>query len=195
MARFSREQEASIERKVRLFSTILEKGLSKEELERRLELIEQIIIEKRLKWYEKNKRQLAYLRKRGISDLQRAVGLLYAYHMKVFEGITVVPFLDIEQGIFSVDIQARNFCPYLEAFKRMRIKPEDSVRLCQQVLERPCQVIVGKVNPNIRFFRDYGHVRPLADYCDETMIIRASKDSSYEKILYLAYPRLKHLSA
>lgn len=183
MVHFSAEQEASIERKVKLFSPILEKGLSQEEWMRRVGEIGETITRKRLEWYEKNKDQLDSLMAKEVTDVQKAVVLLFGYQMDIRDGLTIVPFLDMDMAVFSVDILSRNFCPYLEAFKRMGIKSEDSVRLCELALERPCQALIERLNPNIRFFRDYSHIRPIADYCCEHMIIRAPLDSGWKKLL------------
>ncbi len=173
MNKFSQEQEESIKSKIDLFLPITEKGITQKELMQRLSIIEDKISKNRLRWYEEHKDKLDYLKWEHITDLQKAFIMMFGHQMEInHKDLNTIPIYDEEQGIFTAYIQAKNFCPYLEAFKRMEIKPDDSVQLCNLVLEKPCQLLIEKVNPKIRFFRNYSHIRPIADYCDERLMIR-----------------------
>lgn len=172
MKKFSKEQEKSIEEKIELYSSLLEKDLPHEELMRRVKEIENKIIEKRLKWYEEYKNELDYLKIEELRDIQKAFILLYGHQMEIpRKDVGTFPMYDGDQGYFIVYIQSRNFCPYLEAFKRMNIRPKDSVKLCELTLEKPCQILVDKVNPKIKFFRSYPNIRPIKDFCDERLFM------------------------
>jgi hypothetical protein len=176
MAEFSKEQESAIEEKIKLFSPILEDGISKEEYLRRVKGIESKIARKRLDWFYKNKHkpELDFLEDPWLDDMSKALALLYHSYMDV-------PFNEVSWPRHTPDdailddvfypLTSRNFCPYLEAFRRMNISPEESVRLCKFALEKPCQALINMVNPDITFLRDYSHIRPVAnDYCSEILI-------------------------
>ena len=83
MAEFSEEQESAIEEKIRLFSPIQEKGISRKEYWRRVKDIETKITDKRLDWYYKNQHRLDFLRDSGINDIAKALALMYEYYMGV----------------------------------------------------------------------------------------------------------------
>jgi hypothetical protein len=74
-----------------------------------------------------------------------------------------------DQGHAFINIETKTFCPYLQAFRRLGFDAEKSAYLCEHTLERPCQVLVDKVNPRIKFSRNYHHVRPITDYCFEIL--------------------------
>jgi hypothetical protein len=145
--------------------------------------IEHTIAANRLAWYEeiKDGDYSHYLRDPGISDIQKAFWLIYGYkmqipqeylgHANIYDPIDVT---DIGGGIsglnMAIVIQAKNFCPYLDAFKTMGFDANTSKWLCKNVLEKPCEVLAQKVNPDIIFFRHYSKVRPVTDYCIEGMV-------------------------
>ena len=169
MKRFSSEQEEVICEKMELFSTLTEPGISPAEYYRRAKIIEAKIVNKRLGWYKQNHTQLKYLDNPNICDLQKAVGLVYGMYMGVYEGISIIP-LEDEQGISAVHIVSGNFCPYLEAFKRLNINPKKSAELCKIVLEKPCQALIDRVDSHIKFYRNYDFIRPVHFVCLETVV-------------------------
>ena len=193
--RFTKEQYESIARKIKLFSPAFEKGISHDEFERRLKAIEQQIIDKRLAWYEKNKDTFVHTERRSgdkpVTILAKALALL-------FDGSMSVPhthalndagaFLHYypDRKLYVAYIESMNFCPYLEAFKQMRLSAKMSSYLCKTVLEKPCQVIVEKVHPGIIFSRYYRHVRPRSEYCKEYMWVENYTPPSPEDAIHVA---------
>jgi len=165
---FSTDQKEAIEKKVVLLSPLFEEGLTEEEVYARAKSIEDKITKKRLKWFEENRQNMDYLSRDDLSDLQKAFGMLFGHYMKIFEGITAIPLEDESSDRFyAVLIVSSNFCPYLEAMKQMGVSPDRSVWTCQNVLEKPCQALVDKINPALKFERLYWRIRPLASACVE----------------------------
>ena len=173
MKKFSQIQNDAIRRTIKLFSPILEKNISSADRMKRMHFVEGKIIKKRLKWYDEHKGELNYTKCEYLTDIQKAFIILFRHRLKIdTNDLRIVPIYDSKQGIFTTHIQSRNFCPYLEAFKRMKLKPEESIKLCRLVLEKPCQALIDKINPKIKFSRDYSHIRPLSNYCDERLILK-----------------------
>jgi len=181
---FTKKQYESIARKIKLFSPAFERGIPEGEFEKRLKGIEQQIVEKRLARYENG---VNYFQARSKNDflylpsetpLTKALTFLFAGVMDLNPGPhplwdSVGAFLlyDSQSKLYFAEIESRNFCPYLEAFKRMHLSPKMSAYLCKNVLEKPCQAIVEKIHPGIKFSRDYKKIRPLMDSCEEYMWI------------------------
>jgi hypothetical protein len=198
MGEFTKEQEESIEQKIELFRPLLAKKLSEDEFLIVAKQIEDKIIKKRLEWYEKNKNSI-YLRghfeTETKSDIDKAFRLLIYEYMKINygssgykdyipayrgQGHSGLPMSYYENGVLVGKFRSEGFCPYSEAFKIYKLKPEESAKLCKIVLEKPCQELVEKVNPKLIFFRDYSQVRPITDYCLEGFTI-----NQYDSVLKL----------
>ena len=180
---FTREQVEAVQKKINLLSPLAREGISQDEFVQEAKKIEYIITAKRLAWYEeiKDGEHSHYLRDPGISDIQKAFWLIYGYKMRISKEYlehsniyAPIDFTDTGDGTSnlntSIAIQAKNFCPYLEAFRIMGFDANNSTWLCKNVLEKPCEVLAQKINPDIMFFRDYGKIRPLTDYCIEGMV-------------------------
>jgi hypothetical protein len=183
MQKFSRIKEKAIESKIKLFSPIFEKGLTFEEQRNRIKSVEKTITAKRMEWFDENKDKLDfYLKLKDATDLQKALALLFGYMHVNPKDISVIPIYIEEQALFTVNIYSRNFCPYLDAFKRMDINPVSSAKLCELALESPCQALIDKVNPNIRFHRNYRSVRPISECCSEGLVIRDLELSEFRKL-------------
>ena len=59
-----------------------------------------------------------------------------------------------------------NPCPTLEA---CRAEGLDTRKICRAVYEKSTQVMVSRLNPRLRFLRDYTQLRPQSDACLERM--------------------------
>jgi len=171
MPDFTPEQELAIQAKIKLFKPFVKPGLPIEERVRIAKEIERAITEKRTAWYEAHKHQLPYAADPSLDKLAEALHLLFVEYMRA-DKVSYSQVCDDTEAIFQIRIESRGFCPYLEAFKRLGINARDSAWLCQNVLERPCQSLVERLDPRIRFSRDYRHIRPLADSCSETLTMR-----------------------
>ncbi|QOR94498.1 hypothetical protein IMZ38_00660 [Thermosphaera chiliense] len=60
--------------------------------------------------------------------------------------------------------RCRNPCPILELSQRLRVDTRVS---CRIVSEPVCKYVLNKLNPKLVFERNYEHIRPYADSCEE----------------------------
>lgn len=60
-----------------------------------------------------------------------------------------------------------NACPTLEA---CRILGLDTRRVCRAVSDRPVQTFLSRLDPRLRFVRDYETIRPHAPHCREQIV-------------------------
>jgi hypothetical protein len=59
-----------------------------------------------------------------------------------------------------------DFCPVLEACKALGL---DTRRICKLAYEAPTQRFLSRLNPELRFRRNYERIRPHARYCEEVI--------------------------
>jgi tRNA(Arg) A34 adenosine deaminase TadA/catechol 2,3-dioxygenase-like lactoylglutathione lyase family enzyme len=62
---------------------------------------------------------------------------------------------------------SRDACPTLEACSRLGL---DTRVVCRAVSERPVQVFLSRLDPRLRFVRDYVAIRPYAAHCREQIV-------------------------
>jgi tRNA(adenine34) deaminase len=60
-----------------------------------------------------------------------------------------------------------NRCPTLEACNKLGF---DTREVCRSINEKSTQAFISQLNPQLRFHRDYGEIRPYAEYCKEKII-------------------------
>jgi tRNA(Arg) A34 adenosine deaminase TadA len=73
---------------------------------------------------------------------------------------------------------SRNPCPTLEACKRLGL---DTRVVCRAAYEKSTQAFVSRIDPQLRFLRDYVEIRPFSPHCRER-IVRVS----FEDMMRLA---------
>jgi len=69
-----------------------------------------------------------------------------------------------------------NFCPVLEACKQLGI---DTREACREAEEKPVQELISRINPNLKFSRNYEKIRPYEQYCEE-MIVQLHPNESID---------------
>jgi len=116
------------------------------------------LLEKRLGWYERNKDRLNL---QG-SDVRKAYTLVLFEYMRLDPKEVPVIYEDGRRITWI----SSNFCPVLEACRRAGA---DTRKVCKEGWEKSVQVLVQKVNPNLRFSRNYAKLRPYGEYCEETI--------------------------
>ncbi len=62
---------------------------------------------------------------------------------------------------------SRNDCPTLEACGRLGL---DTRSVCRSTAERPVQTFLSRLDPRLRFVRDYREIRPHAGHCREQIL-------------------------
>ena len=74
----------------------------------------------------------------------------------------------IEMSEKRLITRCMNDCPILEISKELRI---DTRRSCKQVSEGPCKFFLRKLNRKIVFERNYDHIRPYTEDCEEIITL------------------------
>jgi hypothetical protein len=127
--------------------------------------IREELLQKRLGWYEQNKDRLDL---KG-SDVRKAYALVLFEYMHIDPKEVPVTYED-ERKITWV---SHNFCPILEACNRLGL---DTRKVCKVGWEESVQALIEKINPKLRFSRNYNALRPHGDYCEETIMLEGSRD-------------------
>lgn len=116
--------------------------------------------EKRLSWFESNRDREEF---RDGTPLERAYRVFLA-KLRVPPGEAPV----VERGPERVVIHSRNFCPTLEACGILGL---DTRRVCARLTEAPMDALLRRVDPRLRFSRNYAALRPHCGYCEETIFL------------------------
>ena len=61
-----------------------------------------------------------------------------------------------------------NPCPTLEACRQLGL---DTREVCQAVYHRPVQALLKRLDPRLRFLRNYAALRPHTHYCEEIIAL------------------------
>jgi hypothetical protein len=115
---------------------------------------------KRMAWFQRNKGDL----KLEGSDVRKAYTLLLVRYLGIDSSEVPVVYEDQAKIVW----RSSNFCPLLEACLRLGL---DTKKVCRSQ-ELPAQELVSKVNPGLRFSRNYGRIRPHAPYCEDMIELR-----------------------
>jgi len=86
-----------------------------------------------------------------------------------FLKVPVEDFLIIEMTDERLVTRCKNRCPILDFSRMMNI---DTKKSCKFVSEGPCKFFLRKLDKNIVFKRNYDHIRPYCDDCEETIILK-----------------------
>lgn len=125
---------------------------------RSYEFINEELSEKRLRWYEENKERLDL---KG-SDVRKAYTLLLIEYL----GLNPKEVPVVYEDELKIVWRSYNFCPVLEPCKRLG---KDTREVCKKAEEKSVQELISRINPNLRFSRNYEKIRPYTDYCEETI--------------------------
>jgi len=122
------------------------------------------VIEKRLLWWDRN---VKALKKIG-NPLIDGYKIFYESYLG----------LSIPQDGKIVELTDRqlvtrwwNYCPTLEACQTLGL---DTREICKKVYHKPVQVLLLKIDPSLRFKRNYDALRPYTPYCEEIIALEAS---------------------
>ena len=115
------------------------------------------LLQKRLAWWEANHRSLAL----AGSLPRQAYTLVLLVYLRLDQATVPVVYEDERTIIW----RSTNFCPTLEACRRLGL---DTRSVCRAATEGSVQVLIARLDPRLRFSRDYATgIRPYADYCEE----------------------------
>lgn len=125
--------------------------------------VENELIGKRSRWFNENKNRI--LEKLTGTDVEKAYQLLL---MKICIKENEAPI--VEKLEKKIVFHSKNFCPVLEACEILGL---DTRQVCEAVYERPTEELFRKLNPRLRFTRNYKSIRPYASYCEEIITLEA----------------------
>jgi len=128
------------------------------EEEGKYEKVHQKLLKKRLEWYENNKENLNL----SGTDVRKAYEMVLFRYMNITPEDVPTTYED-ERKITWISF---NPCPVLEACNRLDV---DTRRACKEGWEKSVQAMIEKINPNLRFSRNYEILRPHGEYCEETI--------------------------
>jgi hypothetical protein len=144
----------------RLFQTII--SISHEiGLDKSLAYLEGCVIEKRLAWLDAN---LERLNRTGNP-------LLDGYHLfyETYLGVSIpVDGEIVEQDDRRMVTRWWNPCPTLAACQKLGL---DTREVCRKAYHRPVQAFLMRIDPRLRFDRNYQALRPYQPYCEEIITL------------------------
>jgi len=141
-----------------LFETILQIA-AQTGLDPALALLERCVIEKRLLWFEKVGRGMT----RTGDSLQDGYRLFYQEYL----GVYIPAHGDlVEATPTRMVTRWRNTCPTLAACQKLGL---DTRVVCRQVYHRPVQALLSRLDPRLKFERNYASIRPHTPYCEEVI--------------------------
>lgn len=126
-----------------------------------LESLERCVIEKRLAWLDGH---LGALDRSGNSLLD-GFRIFYQDYL----GISIEKDGEVVEAT-DIRLVTRwwNNCPTLEACKALGL---DTRVICKKVYHKPVQVFLSKIDPRLKFDRNYTALRPYAPYCEELITL------------------------
>ncbi len=128
--------------------------------EKALQILAQDLSRKRLAWYSENYRSFA-------GKFEDAIDIGYLVFLKKL-GISTDQAPIISRDEKGIVLHSQNFCPTLEACKILGL---DTRFVCRSLTEKPTTDLLRKVNPKLRFTRNYDKLRPYSSYCEEMIIM------------------------
>ncbi len=143
---------------IRLFKYVEE--VSKLIGNRAWKILEKQILEKRLKWIEKNREKIERIEG---NDLEKAFIVFY----KLYLGLDLKRDCKIvKKSKRRIIARWKNYCPVLEACKMLGL---DTRKVCKLVYEKPTKIFISKISPKVKFRRNYRKIRPYYPYCEEVL--------------------------
>ena len=137
-------------------------------VDKALAYLEQCVIAKRMAWLEKNLDRL----ERTDDPVFDAYRLFYEIYLRVSiptDGEIV------ERTEHKLVTRWWNHCPTLDACVKLGL---DTREVCRKAYHRPVQELMARIDPKLRFERNYTALRPHAAYCEE-IIILDEEDASH----------------
>ncbi len=115
------------------------------------------------KWHLSNKRKIPNkITSRAILDL------FYFDFLKIPKKYCEI--IEITEN--KLITRCKNKCPVLDLSLNLNI---DTKKSCRLISEGPCKYFLRKLDKNIIFKRNYDHIRPYAEDCEEEITIKNFK--------------------
>jgi hypothetical protein len=131
-----------------------------------LAYLERCVTEKRLAWLKNN-----------FDEVEKRNGSVvdgYKWFYEKYLGVSVPKDGEIvERSENRIVMRWWNPCPTLEACKKFGL---DTREICKKAYQNPVQEFLQHINSNLRFERNYEHIRPHSAYCEEIIEWIEEKD-------------------
>jgi hypothetical protein len=123
-----------------------------------LAFLEKCVIEKRTDWLERNGTVTTRTEASAVMD---GFQVFYSTYL----GLSVPEDGEIIE-VSERRIVSRwwNKCPTLDACQKLGL---DTREICRKVYQQPVQTMMERIDPRLRFDRNYDAIRPYAPYCEE----------------------------
>jgi hypothetical protein len=176
------QQQEVIEEKVKLLRPLIDWSVNPLKIRDK-------IYWKRIKWFEENYLRVSEKLKKYPTPVGKASDLVFFEYMGIDPKDIDFTFFPNREDAEAVFIRSKNFCPYLEVFKRFNLRPD---YYCHMVLEEPvtdfANAFLAKegFKFGVWFGRNYydrnlelglgetgAGIRPCADECQEYFIDRS----------------------
>jgi hypothetical protein len=126
------------------------------------------LTDKRLEWFAKNREQIdTYLQG---SEVERAYQLIL---MKIGVDRKEAPITEKSED--RVVFHSINPCPALDACEILGL---DTRTFCRLHTERATDALVKRLNPKLKFTRNYARLRPSSPFCEEIIELRRKDPKS-----------------
>jgi len=130
-------------------------------LERALGCLEKCVIEKRLGWLDES-----------LDKMERtkdAVEDGYRIFYEEYLGISVPKDGEVvDRTDKKMVMRWWNYCPVLEGCKKFGL---DTRVVCKKAYHKPVQIFLSRINPKLKFDRNYDNIRPYTPYCEEIITL------------------------
>jgi len=117
-------------------------------------------IENRLRWYEEHENELEL---EG-TDVHKAYTMVMLKFMEKNPEEVPIVYEDEKRIVW----RSYNWCPILEACKRTG---HDTRKVCKMGEETSVQLMIEKINPKLRYTRNYEKISPYTDFCEEIIYL------------------------
>jgi len=120
---------------------------------------------KRLQWFDRNMEHITSSLEG--SEVERAYQLVL---MKIGIGKIEAPI--VEESANRLVFHSENSCPALDACEILGL---DTRTVCRLHTERATDALIKRLNPRLRFARNYARLRPSHPFCEEIIELRRNE--------------------
>lgn len=129
---------------------------------KKLATIEEEVIAKRTAWFDN---QIASNRDFAVNN----PGPRFAFETIFFRYMGLQPedLPVVQENDDEIVWSSQNACPTLEACRQLHL---DTRVVCRNAYEKSTQALLSRMDPHLRFLRDYRQIRPAAKHCLERIV-------------------------
>jgi hypothetical protein len=126
----------------------------------KLEALAEDLSKKRLRWYAEHGHRVAPDGK----DILHTAYQVFLQKLDIREDQASI----VQRNDKHLIFHCSNYCPTLEACNLLSL---DTRFVCKYLNEKPTTDLLRQIHPKLRFKRNYYHIRPHSDYCEEMIVL------------------------